>query len=189
MGINLEKGQKIDLTKSNPTLNNLMIGLGWDTNKYEGGLSFDLDSCLVMLTDNKITSEDRLVYFGNLQAQGVLHNGDNLTGAGDGDDEIINIKLSEIPDDVDALDIHVVIYKGESKNQNFGMISNTFVRVIDTEKNEELCRFDMGEDFSTQTRLNVCKIYKHNGDWKFNAVGQAANGEIRDILKDVGMEV
>lgn len=189
MAINLEKGQKVDLTKGNEGLSKIKIGLGWDTNKYDGGHDFDLDACIGLLNgDGKASSESNFVYFSNKIADGVKHNGDNLTGEGDGDDEVIEVDLNKIKEDVNELAIHVVIYKGEARDQNFGQISNTFVRIENMDNSEELLRFDMGEDFSTGTRLCVGKLYRHNGEWKFQAVGEGSKGGFPELLAEIGLE-
>lgn len=188
MAISLVKGEKVDLTKSNPGLSKIKIGLGWDTNKYDGGHGFDLDSCIALVDENgKCLNEKDFIYFSNLTAKGVKHQGDNLTGAGEGDDEVIEIDLSQIDESVKVLDLHIVIYKGEARKQNFGQIANSFARVVNADSNEELIRYDLGEDYSVETMVNVAKLYRHNGEWKFNAIGQGSQGGFTEILKIIGL--
>ena len=139
MSINLSKGQKIDLTKGNSGLKKLLIGLGWDTNKYDGGHEFDLDACAALRTNGECTSDKRFVYFGNLKSENdsVIHTGDNLTGKGDGDDEQIKVDLTLLDEDIDEISFNIVIYQAENRQQNFGQISNAFVRVVNEETNEK----------------------------------------------------
>ena len=154
MAISLSKGQKVDLTKSNPGLKNLVVGLGWDTNKYDGGNDFDLDSSVFLLNaSGKVASEKDFVFFNNLQGGNgsVVHTGDNLTGAGDGDDEQIKIDLSKVPAEVEKIAFTITIHDADARSQNFGQVSNAFVRVVNEQSNEELIRYDLGEDFSIRT--------------------------------------
>lgn len=189
MSLQLTKGQKIDITKENP-LTRLKVCIGWDTQGYGGGNSFDLDSVVAMTKDGKCGDDDDMIYYGNLKDRNnaVIHNGDNLTGAGDGDDEIIDINLANVPDDIDSLDFHVVIYKYAPRNQNFGMVNNSFARVVNPETNEELCRFDLSEDYSTSTRLYIGSLYRHNGEWKFKAVGEGLEGGLSALGSQVGLQ-
>lgn len=186
----LEKGQKVDLTKGNEGLSKIKIGLGWDTNNYEGGKSFDLDACITLLNEEgkAVDGDGSFVYFNNKTADGVKYHGDNLTGEGDGDDEVISVDLTKVNANVKSLDIHVVIYNGEQKYQNFGMVSNTFVRIENEETNTELLRYDLGEEYSTETRVCVGKLYRYNEEWKFQAVGQGAKGGNKEILAEIGLE-
>lgn len=189
MALNLEKGQKVDLTKGNEGLSKIKVGLGWDVNKYEGGYSFDLDSALTLLDENgkAINGDSSFVYYNNKIVDGVKHHGDNLTGEGDGDDEVISIDLTKVDENAKSIDIHVAIYNGKEKEQNFGMVSNTFVRILNEDTNEELLKYDMGEDYSTETRLHVGKVYRHNGEWKFQAVGQGFKGGFSEITSEIGL--
>jgi tellurium resistance protein TerD len=189
MAISLVKGQKIDLTKTNPSLTKIKVGLGWNTNKYDGGKEFDLDSCVGLLDENgKCVKDENFVYFSNLEADGVTHKGDNLTGIGDGDDEVIEVELSKINGDVKTLDFNVVIYEADARNQNFGQISDAFVRIVNAETDEELIRYDLGEDYSTETTLNIAKLYRHGSEWKFNAIGAGTNGGFNSILTSIGLK-
>ena len=181
MPINLSKGQKVDLTKGNPGLKNIMVGLGWDVNAFDSGVDFDLDAAAFMLgADGKCPTDKEFVFYGNLKhASGsVNHMGDNLTGEGDGDDEQIQIDLSKVPANIEKIAFTVTIYDAETRHQNFGQVSNAFIRLVDEATNAELIRYDLGEDFSIETAVVVGELYKHNGEWKFNAIG---NGVARDL--------
>ena len=150
MAISLKKGQKVDLTKTNPGLSKILIGLGWDTNKYDGGNDFDLDSSVFLLgADSKVTVNGDFIFFNNLKhsSGSVEHLGDNLTGAGEGDDEEIKIDLSKVPADIEKIAFTVTIYEAEERKQNFGQVENAFIRVFDEQNNKELIRYDLDEDF------------------------------------------
>ena len=179
MALNLRKGQKIDLTKGNPGLSKLLIGLGWDTNKYRGGYDFDLDVTAFLLKgDNKVSSNQDFVYYGNLQhlSGSVEHMGDNLIGGTGGDDEQIKVDLSRVPDDIERIAIAVTIYDADNRNQNFGQVSNAYIHIGDTTTNTELLRYDLEEEFSYETTMVVGEIYRYKGEWKFNAVGSGFKG-------------
>lgn len=192
MAISLKKGQKVDLTKGNPGLSKLLVGLGWDVNKYDGGADFDLDVSVFLLgSDGKVTSGDDFVFFNNLKhsSGSVISMGDNLTGEGEGDDEQVKVDLSKVPADIEKIDFTVTIYEAESRKQNFGQVSNAFIRIVDEEKNEELIRYDLGEDFSIETAVIVGELYRHNGEWKFNAIGSGFNGGLADLGKNYGLSL
>ncbi|TAJ09703.1 TerD family protein [Marinilabiliaceae bacterium JC017] len=192
MAVNLTKGQKIDLTKGNSGLNNICIGLGWDVNKYDGDSAFDLDaSAFILNTTGKVRCDEDMIFFNNtVGANGAVeHTGDNLTGEGEGDDEQVKINLSKIPADVDKIAFVITIHEADTRNQNFGQVSNAFVRVVDEAKNEELVRYDLGEDFSIETALIVGELYKHNNEWKFAAIGSGYQGGLLAVCKDYGVNV
>ena len=192
MSVSLSKGQKVNLTKGNPGLKHLLIGLGWDVNKYDGGGDFDLDaSAFLLKKDGKVTGDSDFVFYGNLKhASGaVVHQGDNLTGEGEGDDEQIKVDLSLVPDTIDKIDFTVTIYEAEKRKQNFGQVSNAFIRVVDEDKNEELIRFDLGEDFSIETAVVVGELYRNNGEWKFNAIGNGFEGGLAALGRNYGVNV
>jgi len=188
--INLQKGQKIDLTKSNPGLNNIMVGLGWDpvVNPSKGGgllgglfgggkkqADIDCDASVYMLNANgKLADMKNLVYFGNLTSPcgSIRHTGDNLTGDGDGDDEQIIVNLSRVPADVHRLVFVVNIYQCEQRKQHFGMIRNAFIRIVN-DKGQELCRYNLSDGYEGKTSLITGEVYRHNGEWKFAALGEA----------------
>ncbi|MBE5786566.1 MAG: TerD family protein [Clostridiales bacterium] len=192
MGVNLAKGQKVDLTKGNPGLKKLMVGLGWDTNRYDGGYDFDLDAAAFMLgASGKVNRDEDFIFYGNLEhASGaVKHMGDNLTGDGDGDDEQVLVDLSIIPANVDKVAFTVTIYDAEVRHQNFGMVSNAFIRVVDETTGAELIRYDLGEDFSIETAVVVGELYRYNGEWKFNAIGSGFQGGLYALCKNYGVNV
>lgn len=192
MALNLQKGQKIDLTKGNPGLSKLLIGLGWDTNKYSGGYDFDLDATAFLLKgDNKVSSNLDFVYYGNLQhsSGSVEHMGDNLTGGTGGDDEQIKVDLSRVPDNIERIAIAVTIYDAEKRNQNFGQVSNAYIHIVDTTTNTELLRYDLGEDFSIETSMVVGEIYRYKGEWKFNAVGSGFKGGLKSLCLNYGVNL
>ena len=192
MAISLKKGQKVDLTKTNPGLKNILIGLGWDTNKYDGGKDFDLDSSVFLLGANgKVASDDDFVFYGNLKHKSgaVEHLGDNLTGAGDGDDEEIIVDLGKVPENVAKIDFTVTIYEAEERKQNFGQVENAFIRVVNKATNEELIRYDLGEDFSIETAVVIGELYRNKGEWKFNAIGSGFEGGLAALCKNFGVNV
>ena len=178
MPINLSKGQKVDLTKGNPGLKKIMVGLGWDVNTFDSGADFDLDAAAFMVGENgKCPTEKEFVFYGNLEhASGsVKHMGDNLTGEGEGDDEQIQVDLSLIPANV--------------TRQNFGQVSNAFIRIVDDVTGTELIHYDLGEDFSIETAVVVGELYRHNGEWKFNAIGSGFQGGLAALCGHYGIEV
>lgn len=192
MAISLKKGQKVDLTKTNPGLKNILIGLGWDTNKYDGGKDFDLDSSVFLLNgEGKVRNDDDFVFYGNLKhvSGAVEHLGDNLTGAGEGDDEQIKIDLSKVPEGIEKIDFTVTIYEAEERKQNFGQVENAFIRVVNEATGEELIRYDLGEDFSTETAVVIGELYRNKGEWKFNAIGSGFSGGLASLGKNYGVNV
>lgn len=192
MAINLTKGQKVDLTKGNPGLKKLMVGLGWDVNQYDSGADFDLDAAAFMLGDNgKCPTEKEFIFYGNLShpTESVVHMGDNLTGEGEGDDEQIQIDLSKVPANVSKIAFTVTIYDAEERRQNFGQVSNSFIRIVDDTTGRELIRYDLGEDFSIETAVVVGELYKYNGEWKFNAIGSGFQGGLAALCGHYGIDV
>ncbi|MDE6729274.1 MAG: TerD family protein [Oscillospiraceae bacterium] len=192
MAVNLAKGQKVDLTKGNPGLSRLLIGLGWDVNRYDGGYDFDLDAAAFLAGANgKVISDSDFVFYGNLKhaSESVIHTGDNLTGEGEGDDEVIKVDLSRVPANIEKIAFTVTIYDADVRNQNFGQVSNAYIRVLNQETNEELIHFDLGEDFSIETAVVVAELYRYNGEWKFNAIGSGYSGGLAALCRDYGVNV
>lgn len=192
MPINLQKGQKVSLTKGNPGLKNIMIGLGWDVNRYDGGADFDLDAAVFMLGENgKTPTSDEFIFYGNLvhKSGAIEHMGDNLTGEGDGDDEQIKVDLTKVPENIQKIDFTVTIYEADKRHQNFGQVDNAYIRIVDENTNEELIRYDLGEDFSIETAVVVGEIYRYNGEWKFNAIGSGFQGGLAALCGNFGIEV
>ena len=191
MPINLTKGQKVSLTKGNPGLKKIMVGLGWDVNQFDTGADFDLDASVFLAGANgKCPTEKEFIFYGNLEhASGaVKHMGDNLTGEGDGDDEQIEVDLSLVPANIEKIAFTVTIYDAENRHQNFGQVSNAYCRIVDENTNEELIRFDLGEDFSIETAVVVGELYKHNGEWKFNAIGSGFPGGLAALCGHYGID-
>ena len=192
MAVSLKKGQKVDLTKTNPGLKEILIGLGWDTNKYDGGSEFDLDAAAFLLgASGKVNSDDDFIFYQNLKhASGAVeHMGDNLTGAGEGDDEEIKIDLSKVPADIEKIDFTVTIYEADERKQNFGQVENAFIRVVNVATGEELIRYDLGEDFSIETAVVIGELYRNKGEWKFNAIGSGFSGGLEALCKNFGVNV
>ncbi|AZU63067.1 TerD family protein [Neobacillus mesonae] len=192
MAVSLSKGQKVDLTKTNPGLTKVVVGLGWDTNKYDGGHDFDLDSSVFLLGENgKVSTETDFVFYNNPQGGNgsVVHTGDNRTGEGDGDDEQVNINLTAIPANIQRVAFTITIHDAASRNQNFGQVSNSYARIFNEETGEELIRYDLGEDFSIETAIVVGELYRHNGEWKFSAIGSGYQGGLAALATDFGLQV
>ena len=184
MSINLQKGQKIDLTKGGGGLRSVMVGLGWDEVQQKRGFfapkpqSIDCDASAILCgADGKVVGRDinsSVIYFSNLRhpSGAIIHQGDNLTGAGEGDDEQIMVNLPQVPPEIDKIVFVVNIYDAKVKGQHFGLIQNAFIRLVNLDNNSEICRFNLSENYSGMTGLVVAEIYRRNGEWKFNAIGQ-----------------
>lgn len=192
MPVSLQKGQKVSLTKDNPGLKKVVVGLGWDVNQFDTGGDFDLDTAAFLLTDNgKVSKSEDFVFYGNLKHPSgcAEHQGDNLTGAGDGDDEQIKIDLSLVPENITRIAFTVTIYEAETRRQNFGQVNNSFIRIYNEVTGEELLRYDLGEDFSIETAAVFGELYKNNGEWKFNAIGNGYQGGLAALCNSYGVEV
>ncbi|MBR4641283.1 MAG: TerD family protein [Selenomonadaceae bacterium] len=183
MAVNLQKGQKVSLKKSDgKKLSHLMVGLGWDAAEQKGGFfgklfggkkDIDCDASVFLCQDGKFVDKDDLVYFGNLEhrSKAVKHMGDNLTGEGEGDDEEIYIDLEQIPNRYDKLIFVVNIYKAVDRKQHFGMIKNAYIRIVDNDNHEELCRFNLSDDYTNMLSMIPGEVYRYKDEWKFNAIG------------------
>ena len=192
MPINLSKGQKVSLTKGNPGLKKVVVGLGWDVNQFDTGGDFDLDAAAFLLEDSgKVAKSDDFVFYGNLThpSGAVQHMGDNLTGAGDGDDEQIKIDLTLVPANVTKIAFTATIYEPEQRRQNFGQVNNAFIRIYNEETGEEMLRYDLGEDFSIETAVVFGELYKNNNEWKFNAIGSGYQGGLAALCANYGVDV
>lgn len=192
MPVSLQKGQKVSLTKGNPGLANVVVGLGWDVNGFDTGGDFDLDAAAFLLTDSgKVSNQNDFIYFGNLThpSGSVRHLGDNLTGVGEGDDEQIKIDLTKIPANITKVAFTVTIYEAESRHQNFGQVNNAFVRIYNDSTGEELLRYDLGEDFSIETAAVFGELYKNGSEWKFNAIGSGYQGGLAALCNNYGIDV
>lgn len=203
MAINLQKGQRVDLTKGNPGLSKIMVGLGWDPVQKSGGggglfgglfggggsggANVDCDASVILLGANdKLQNNNDVIYFGNLKSKdgSVTHSGDNLTGDGDGDDEQVSIELSKVPTQVEKLVFIVNIYDATKRKQHFGMIRNAFIRVVNPSNNQELIKYNLTDDYSGKTSLIVGEIYRHGNEWKFAAVGTGTNAAgLSDVVR------
>ncbi|MCM1104440.1 MAG: TerD family protein [Clostridium sp.] len=180
MSVNLQKGQKVDLTKGNSGLRRVMVGLGWDEAQPRGlfgsqNQDIDCDAIAFLLdSDRKIARKEDVVFFNNLRHDSgcVIHQGDNLTGEGDGDDEQIMIDLASLPSRYDRVVILVSIYQATDRNQQFGMIKNAFIRLVDADTDKELCIYNLSENYQGMTAMIFGEVYRYNGEWKFNAIGQ-----------------
>lgn len=214
MPVNLSKGSKVSLAKAASDagiagLTRVVFGLGWDTNRYDGGDKFDLDVSAFMLGANgKVRTDADFIFYnkrsdvGEWKTQGakeewipdeanssVYHSGDNRTGAGDGDDETVTIDLTKIPVDVDKIAFTVTIDEAEKRHQNFGMVENSYIRAVDETSDAEIIRYDLGEDYSIETAVVVGELYRHDGEWKFNAIGSGFQGGLGALCANYGIQV
>ncbi len=198
MSISLQKGQKVSLTKENAGLSSVLIGLGWDEAKRMRGGFFspkpqpiDCDASALLLRGGRLIEQADIVYFGNLSHKTgtVRHMGDNLTGAGEGDDEQICVDLSLVPGNITKIAFTVTIYEAEQRRQNFGQVNNAFIRIYNEQTGEELLRYDLGEDFSIETAAVFGELYKNGNEWKFNAIGSGYQGGLAALCANYGVEV
>ena len=191
MAISLTKGQNISLSKTDPSLKNVLVGLGWDARSTDGQ-DFDLDASVFMATENgKVPSDRHFIFYNQLVSPcgGVEHTGDNLTGDGDGDDESVIVCLDKVQSNIKSLFITVTIHDAEARRQNFGQVSNAFVRIVNNDTSDEIVRFDLSEDYSTETAIVFGEIYRHNGEWKFRAIGQGYSGGLYALCQQYGVDV
>ncbi|MEV0397219.1 TerD family protein [Polymorphospora rubra] len=191
MGVSLSKGGNVSLTKQAPGLTAVTVGLGWDV-RTTTGTDFDLDaSAIICNASGKALSDQHFIFFNNLTSPdgSVQHLGDNLTGEGDGDDEQINVNLAGVPGDVDKITFTVSIYDAEGRSQSFGQVANAFIRVVNQAGGEELARYDLSEDASTETAMVFGELYRRDAEWKFRAVGQGYASGLRGIAQDFGVNV
>lgn len=181
MSVNLQKGQKVDLTKGNAGLKSLVVGLGWDPVKKKFSLfnkqeEIDCDASAILISEStgKLAGPIDVVYYGQLQHRSgaVRHCGDNLTGDGDGDDEQIIVELNRVPADYNKIVFVVTIFQARERQQHFGMIENAFIRIVDADTGTELCKYNLSENYNGKTAMIFGEVYRHNGEWKFNAIGQ-----------------
>ncbi|MGQ9659658.1 MAG: TerD family protein [Thermochromatium sp.] len=191
MAISLSKGGNVNLSKEAPNLENVLIGLGWDARATDGQ-DFDLDASLFMVKDDgKVPNDAYFIFYNQRRSPegAVEHTGDNRTGAGEGDDESILVTLSKVPPEIQRLVIAVTIHEADVRRQNFGQVSNAFVRIVNRDTNQEIVRFDLSEDYSTETAMIFGEIYRYSGDWKFRAVGQGYSGGLRALALQHGVNV
>jgi tellurium resistance protein TerD len=191
VSISLAKGGNVSLTKIAPSLSKVSVGLGWDV-RTTTGVDFDLDAtALVCGPDGKVIDDRHFVFYNNLTSPdgSVEHTGDNLTGEGEGDDEVVNVNVSAVPSGVDKVVFAVSIYDGTARGQSFGQVVNAFIRVVDATTGSELARYDLSEDASTETAMIFGELYRHGGEWKFRAIGQGYASGLAGIAKDYGVNV
>lgn len=191
MPINLTKGGNVNLSKEAPGMTKTTLGLGWNP-RVTDGQAFDLDAIAFLLkADGKVGADTDFIYFNNLSSANgsVTHNGDNRTGDGDGDDETVTVDLSKVPADIEKVVLAVTIYDGQTRNQTFGQVGNAYIRVINDTNNSEIARYDLSEDGSTETAMIFGELYKHNGEWKFRAIGQGFAGGLGPLASSFGVAV
>lgn len=191
MPVVLKKGGNVSLSKSDSSLKRVLVGLGWDARETTG-YDFDLDASAFMLAKNgKVRNDEDMIFYNKLVSNcgSITHTGDNRTGDGDGDDEAIIIELDKVPETVEKIAITVTIDDAVARNQNFGQVSDAFIRVVNEESGVEICRFDLSEDYSTETAMIFGEIYKHNNEWKFKAVGQGFEDGLEKMCSMFGVNV
>ena len=191
MAVSLSKGANVSLSKEAPGLQSVRVGLGWDQRVTDGS-DFDLDASVYLLNESgKVRSDADFVYFNNLKAAdgAVEQHGDNLTGVGEGDDEVVSVHLGKLPQDVTKVVFAVTIYEADQRRQNFGMVANAFIRVVNADGGAELARYDLSEDASTETAMVFGELYRHGAEWKFRAVGQGFSGGLGPLARSYGVNV
>ncbi|KTF68997.1 TerD family protein [Sphingomonas sp. HT-1] len=191
MSVSLSKGGNVSLSKEEPNLSKILIGLGWDTRATDGA-DFDLDaSAFLLASGDKVRGDSDFIFYNNLRSSdgSVEHTGDNRTGEGDGDDEALKVDLTRVPEQVQKIAIAVTIHEGESRRQSFGMVSNAFIRIVNDATGREISRYDLAEDASTETAMIFGEVYRHNGEWKFRAVGQGYKGGLAPLARNFGVNV
>ena len=191
MSVSLAKGGNVSLSKEEPGLTHILIGLGWDTRTTDG-TDFDLDASAFLLgAGDKVRGDSDFIFYNNLRSSdgSVEHTGDNRTGEGDGDDEALKVELGKVPADVQKIAVSITIHEGEARRQSFGMVSNAFIRVVNDVTGREIARYDLSEDASTETAMIFGEVYRHNGEWKFRAVGQGFKGGLAPMARNYGVNV
>ena len=190
MSVSLSKGGNVSLSKAAPTMKNVLVGLGWDARSTDGQ-DFDLDASAFLLGANgKVRNDADFIFYNNLKSAdgSVTHTGDNRTGEGDGDDEAIKIDLSKVPAEIDKIAITVTIHEADARKQNFGQVRNAFIRLVNQDNNNEVVRYDLAEDASTETAMIFAELYRNGAEWKFRAVGQGFNGGLKPLAESFGLK-
>ncbi len=187
MAVSLAKGQRVSLDKIAPGLTEIFIGLGWDVKAVDTGVDFDLDASVFLLGSNdRLISDKHFIFYNNLTspeaAKSVEHKGDNLTGAGAGDDEVVEIKLTQVPPEIEKIVVTVTIHDAQERKQNFGQVQNAFVRIVNLQTEQEVVRYDLVEDYSIETALIMAELYRKDGEWRLNAVGAGYQGGLQALL-------
>jgi tellurium resistance protein TerD len=191
MAISLQKGGNVNLSKEAPGLTSLKVGLGWDIRATDGA-AFDLDGAVFLLNSSgKVRSDSDFIFYNNLKSAdgSIVHSGDNTTGAGEGDDEFVTIDLTKVPADVDKVVLGVTIHDAEARRQNFGMVGKAFIRCVNNTNNQEVARYDLSEDSSTEAAMIFGEVYRNGADWKFRAIGQGFNGGLGPLARNYGVNV
>ena len=191
MGVSLSKGGNVSLSKEAPGLTAVSVGLGWDI-RSTTGTDFDLDASAIALgADKKVLSDQHFIFFNNLRSPdgSIEHTGDNLTGEGDGDDEVINVNLAGVPPQIDAVVFPVSIHEADNRGQSFGQVRNAYIRVVNRANGSEIARYDLSEDASTETAMVFGELYRHGSEWKFRAVGQGYTGGLGPLARNYGVNV
>ncbi len=191
MTVSLSKGGNVSLSKEAPDMRTMRIGLGWDM-RVTDGAAFDLDASVFVLGENgKVRNNSDFVFFNNLTGGdgAVVHQGDNLTGEGEGDDEVIVVTLDKLPANVAKISFAATIYEADQRRQNFGMVQNAFIRVVNGDGGKEVARYDLSEDASTETAMIFGELYRHGGEWKFKAIGQGFGGGLGPLARSFGVSV
>ncbi|ELS04088.1 putative stress response protein, TerZ- and CABP1 [Xenococcus sp. PCC 7305] len=187
MALSLAKGQRVSLEKVAPGLKEIFVGLGWDTKVTDGGADFDLDASVFLVGNNeKLISDQHFIFYNNLTSpdanKSVEHMGDNLTGEGEGDDEVIKVRLQKVPSEVQKIVVTVTIHEAQKRSQNFGQVANAFVRIVNASDNKEVVRYDLTEDYSIETALIMAELYRKDSEWRVNAVGAGYQGGLQALL-------
>lgn len=191
MGITLQKGGNISLSKAEPGISKALVGLGWDTRSTDGA-GFDLDASVFMVTaDGKVRSDADFIFYNQLESScgSVVHTGDNLTGEGEGDDEAVQVDLNRVPTEIEKLVFSVTIHDAASRRQNFGMVSNAFIRIVNDETSREIVRYDLSEEASIETAMIFGELYRYRGQWKFRAVEQGYKGGLGPLARSFGVSI
>ena len=191
MAISLNKGGRLSLNKEAPGLSKVLVGLGWDARATDGA-DFDLDASAFMLgADGKVRSDTDFIFYNQLKSScgSVEHTGDNLTGAGEGDDEVIKVDLSRVPADVQKIAFTVTIHEADQRKQNFGQVGNAYIRIVNADTSAEITRYDLAEDASTETAMIFGELYRHSGEWRFTAVGQVYAGGLKAMCHQYGINI
>ena len=187
MAVSLAKGQRVSLEKIAPGLTEIFVGLGWDVKTVDTGVDFDLDASVFLLGSNeRLISDKHFIFYNNLTspeaAKSVTHKSDNLTGVGAGDDEVVEIKLTQVPPEIEKIVITVTIHEAQERKQNFGQVQNAFVRIVNLQTEQEVVRYDLVEDYSIETALIMAELYRKDGEWRLNAVGAGYQGGLQALL-------
>jgi len=192
MAVSLSKGGRVSLSKEAPGLNNIKVGLGWDANATDTGADFDLDASVFMLdSTGKVVSDTHFIFYNNATSPdgAVVHQGDNRTGEGEGDDEVIEIDLSKVAPEVDKIVFTVTIDEAQARNQNFGQVSNALIRIVNQDGGAEITKYELDEDYSSETAINFGELYRKDGGWNFKAVGAGFNDGLMGFCKMYGVSV